>query len=124
MEMIFIFWLAFAIIVGVAANTRGRNGGGWFILAVLISPLIAGLLVLALPGGKRLGAAHAEEITIVQQRDIVSGKILAHRTVTPELLDLIAHRSAENLNPLQVISSLRDGKRVYTENSYFVRNER
>jgi hypothetical protein len=60
----------------------------------------------------------------VQQRDIVSGKILAHRTVTPELLDLIAHRSAENLNPLQVISSLRDGKRVYTENSYFVRNER
>jgi hypothetical protein len=45
----FIVWLGFAIIVGAAANTRGRNGGGWFILAVLISPLLAGLLLIALP---------------------------------------------------------------------------
>jgi hypothetical protein len=44
-----ILYLVFAIIVGVAANTRGRGGFGWFILAVLTSPLIAGLLVLALP---------------------------------------------------------------------------
>src|SRR5262249_11216647 len=124
METIIIFWIAFAIIVGVAANTRGRNGGGWFILALVISPLIAGLLVLALPGGGRLSAApaHKEEITVVQQRDIVSGKILAHRTVTPELLDLIAQRSVENINPLQVIALLREGNRVYTENSYFVRD--
>ena len=49
METIVFFWIAFAIIVGVAANTRGRNGVGWFILAIVISPLIAGLLVLALP---------------------------------------------------------------------------
>ena len=42
-------WLMFTIIVGVAANTRGRSGVGWFLLAALISPLIAGLLVLALP---------------------------------------------------------------------------
>jgi hypothetical protein len=46
--MIF-FWAAGAIIVGVAANTRGRSGGGWFLLACVISPLLAGLLVLALP---------------------------------------------------------------------------
>jgi len=44
-----IFWIALAFIVGVAANTRGRNGFGWFVLAVVLSPLIAGLLVLALP---------------------------------------------------------------------------
>jgi hypothetical protein len=51
MELIFI-WLtliALSIVVGVAANTRGRSGGGWFLLSMLISPLIAGLLVLALP---------------------------------------------------------------------------
>jgi hypothetical protein len=36
----FIVWLGLAIIIGVAANTRGRNGGGWFILATFISPLI------------------------------------------------------------------------------------
>jgi hypothetical protein len=123
MEMIFIFWLAFAIIVGVAANTRGRNGGGWFILAVLISPLLAGLLLLALPKSIGSSAAHREEITIVQQRDITSGALLAHRKVTPELLDLIAQRSTENLKPLDVIVLLREGIRVYTQNSYFIRDQ-
>ena len=49
MEIIVFFWLAFAIIVGAAANTRGRDGVGWFVLAVLISPVLAGLLLLALP---------------------------------------------------------------------------
>lgn len=42
MEFLLIFWLGFAIVVGVAANTRGRNGIGWFFLAVLISPLTRG----------------------------------------------------------------------------------
>jgi hypothetical protein len=122
-ETILIFWLAFAIIVGVAANTRGRSGGGWFILAILISPLLAGLLVLALPRKSIGSVALREEITIVQQRDIISGAILARRKVTPELLDVIAQRSTQNLKPLDVIAMLREGERVYTENSYFIRND-
>ncbi len=44
-----VIWLVLAVIVGVAANTRGRNPVGWTLLAAVISPLIAGLLVLALP---------------------------------------------------------------------------
>lgn len=48
MSIVF-FWFVFAIIVGVAANSRGRSGFGWFLLSVLLSPLLAGLLVLALP---------------------------------------------------------------------------
>jgi hypothetical protein len=44
-----VIWLVLAVIVGVAANTRGRNHVGWTLLAAVISPLIAGLLVLALP---------------------------------------------------------------------------
>ena len=51
MEYVF-FWIVFAVIVGVAANTRGRSGLGWFALAVIISPLLSGLLLLALPRGK------------------------------------------------------------------------
>jgi hypothetical protein len=47
--MIILFWIGFAVVVGVGANTRGRNGPGWGLLAVLISPLLAGLLLLALP---------------------------------------------------------------------------
>lgn len=47
-ETSLFLWLALSAIVGVAANTRGRAGLGWFVLAILISPLLAGLLVLAL----------------------------------------------------------------------------
>jgi hypothetical protein len=48
MELV-LFWLAFAAIVAVGANTRGRNPVGWFFLAAVISPLLAGLLLLAMP---------------------------------------------------------------------------
>lgn len=56
MELV-LFWLGLAVVVAVAANTRGRSGGGWFLLAIVISPLLAGLLVLALP---RLNAPKPE----------------------------------------------------------------
>jgi hypothetical protein len=53
MEIVF-FWLALSAIVAIAANTRGRHPGGWFLLAVVLSPLIAGLLLVALPRGNRI----------------------------------------------------------------------
>lgn len=53
MEWLFL-WFCLAIVVGVAAGTRGRNGFGWFLLAAVLSPLIAGLLVLALPSSPSL----------------------------------------------------------------------
>jgi hypothetical protein len=40
MEIAFL-WFAFAIVVGVAASARGRNGIGWFVLALIISTLKA-----------------------------------------------------------------------------------
>jgi hypothetical protein len=49
---IFIGWFLFSIVVGVAGSSRGRSGAGWFMLALIISPLFAGLLVLALPSLK------------------------------------------------------------------------
>jgi len=46
---IFIFWLAFSVIVGVfASQRRNRDGGGWFLLALVISPVLAFLLVAAM----------------------------------------------------------------------------
>jgi hypothetical protein len=49
---IFIIWLVFALLVGIAASSRGRSGVGWFFLAVIISPLIGILFVLAMPNLK------------------------------------------------------------------------
>jgi hypothetical protein len=42
-------WVAVAVIVGVIASTRGRVGYGWFLISLVLSPLLTGPLVLALP---------------------------------------------------------------------------
>ncbi|MGY3443473.1 hypothetical protein [Bradyrhizobium sp. USDA 4473] len=42
-------WVIFAIIVAIAANSTGRNGLGWFVLAVIISPLLAFVLLVGMP---------------------------------------------------------------------------
>lgn len=44
--MLFIIVIVFDILVGVLAASRGRNGIGFFLLALLISPLIALIVVL------------------------------------------------------------------------------
>ncbi len=60
MEVV-VLWFVLAIIVGIAANTRGRSGIGWFFLAVITSPLIAGLLLLALPRKEPDSSIHHEK---------------------------------------------------------------
>jgi hypothetical protein len=41
-------YFALMVVVGVAANARDRSGVEWFIFALFLSPLLAGLLLLAL----------------------------------------------------------------------------
>jgi hypothetical protein len=48
MELV-AFWFIGAVVVGVIAASKGRTGFGWFVLSVLLSPLLIGILVLALP---------------------------------------------------------------------------
>jgi len=44
----FLFWIGGAIGVGIiATNYRGRDSAGWFLLSLLISPLLGLLFVLA-----------------------------------------------------------------------------
>lgn len=45
----FLFWLMFSVVVGVIASSRGRTGFGWFLLSMIISPLLGILLVALLP---------------------------------------------------------------------------
>ena len=40
------FWLMASIVVGIIASGKGRSFLGWTLLATLISPLLAGLLIL------------------------------------------------------------------------------
>ena len=43
-----LFWVVFAVVVGVIASSRGRSGLGWFLISVFVSPLLGVILVLAL----------------------------------------------------------------------------
>lgn len=47
MEWFFV-WVIWAIVVSIIASSRGRRGFTWFLIAILISPLLATILVLAL----------------------------------------------------------------------------
>jgi hypothetical protein len=51
MPTILFSWLMLCVVVGVAAASRGRNPA-WLLLARVISPLVAALLLLALPNLK------------------------------------------------------------------------
>jgi hypothetical protein len=55
MEII-LFLVGLAVVVGIAANYHGRNGLGWGLLSLVISPILSGLLLLVLP---RLGPRDA-----------------------------------------------------------------
>lgn len=62
---IFIFWLVFAILVGVWAGNWGRSGFGYFLLAALLSPLL-GALILLVAGKKQ---------AVVETRAVESGEL-------------------------------------------------
>lgn len=46
-----LLWFALAVGIGALAAQRERSGLGWFVLALLISPVLAGLLLLLLGSG-------------------------------------------------------------------------
>lgn len=46
---IVIAWIVFAVVAGIAAAARNRSGFGWFLVALLFSPLIALILLAFLP---------------------------------------------------------------------------
>lgn len=47
--VIAIVWLVLAIACGWLAAKRGRSGVGWWVAAMLVSPFIAGILLVLLP---------------------------------------------------------------------------
>jgi hypothetical protein len=47
--MIVVGWLLGSSLIGWLAASRGRNPGGWFFLALLISPLLSAVFLMVLP---------------------------------------------------------------------------
>src|SRR5580700_1466750 len=47
-----VLWLFFAVVVGFLGRSIGQNGFAWFAVALLFSPIIAGILLLCVPRAK------------------------------------------------------------------------
>jgi len=59
----FMFWLVFSVVVAIGAAGRGRHAPGWFLLSMVISPLLAFLLLMMLPSrSKSAGAPETQEL--------------------------------------------------------------
>ena len=72
------FWLFFAFLVGLLASSKGRSFLGWTLLALVISPLLAGLFVLVLGTGRRCPFCRAgvpKDATVCQHcsRNLATG---------------------------------------------------
>ena len=50
----FIVWLVFTLVVASGAKNRGRSFGAFFLISILLSPLVGGLILLTL-GEKKEG---------------------------------------------------------------------
>jgi hypothetical protein len=57
---ILLIWLPFSVIVGAVASSRGRDGFGWFLLSVLISPILSVLALLCTTNLKTLAIQKAQ----------------------------------------------------------------
>lgn len=65
------FWLSFSMLVGVLAHNRGRVGFAWFVLSVMFSPLLMGLLVLVLSDASRPKADNSPQMRCPECRELV-----------------------------------------------------
>jgi hypothetical protein len=64
-----VIWIIFAFAVAVGASNRGRSGIGWFLLACVISPPLAGLLMVILGSPRPDPASEAAQLSIAQTQD-------------------------------------------------------
>jgi hypothetical protein len=56
-----ILWVLLSIVVGAGASNRGRDGFGWFILSILLSPALGGFMLVVL--GERRKKEPKERLT-------------------------------------------------------------
>ena len=87
MRTVLFSWVMLSLVVGVAAASRGRNAA-WLLLALVISPLLAGLLLLALPNlGRRWQQAVIGWYRSRNSKVAASMSAFAPRTLTADRID-------------------------------------
>ena len=72
----FFFWILFSFVVAGAASGRGRSWGDWAFAALFLSPLVAGVILMAMPDlaeqkrrEEREAEAEAEDSRMQEKRE-------------------------------------------------------
>ena len=84
--MLIFGWIILSIAVGLAAGRRfGRDETPWFILSLIISPLLAGILLLAV-GTKGLNKREAANLVQIAERDREANEASLARAIAREMI--------------------------------------
>ena len=89
---VIFFMIMFSIIIGIWANKRGRTGFGWGVLALLISPLIAGIILVILTNLKE--EQDLEDAIKAEQNK-------QDNIAEQEAMKISSHSFAESINSLK-----------------------
>lgn len=63
---ILVLWLFLSIVAGIIANNKGRSGFGFFLLSIVLSPLIG--IIAALVAGENRSKVEEKKITSGQNK--------------------------------------------------------
>ena len=66
-----IWWGILAVVVGFVAGARGRSGFGWFLISLILSPLIGLLIVMVLPKRGEAAAPRDESGEVITSKSHV-----------------------------------------------------
>lgn len=68
---IFLFWFLFSVLCGMMASKAGRSGFGYFLLAMIISPLLCFLLLAVLGKTSPAGPSPDTHIKCPDCRELI-----------------------------------------------------
>jgi hypothetical protein len=104
---LFFFWLIFAVLVGVFASKRGRSGFGYFILSVVLSPLIG--FLIALVAGKKDHVIEQKSPLVGQSQhayDAARVSYRAEQNVAREMQETVLPRPSSSAQPTFICRTL------------------
>jgi hypothetical protein len=109
MFFFWFFWLVLAIVVGSLASSRGRSGFGYFLLALVMTPLVGFAILLAL--NNKAEEARQEQLRREDhERHLESIKALTSTTSGNEAVPSSAntHKPVSISDELEKLATLRD----------------
>lgn len=116
MEVLF-FWVLFSFGVGALANSRGRSGIGFWLLSVLLSPLI-GLFAVLVMSDLKAEAKREHRRKLDHERDIESIRAIAKSNSLAAPVTVATGQATVSVaDELLKLAELRD-KGVLTEQEF------